>query len=275
MVQISKVCFLKDFLLENSAKRMCLDIHLCFDFSEAPEVILEESFRQSFDHMSFDDTLRYVSFGRIELQNPVKIAPDSKFSKHFKKPKVGLGRSDLTFFFKWLYEKHVRHILKVTVDDLKDPPHTDKAIEESLGLFEVETLDWQKLDLCPETLHTACPEVRELHLRWSGNRAVLRAWGEPDGLPKLKNLEKVHIIWDSGKVIVQTHSTTKATNKIKRRQSRRIALEYISRISNSDWSRALRKLMTKTRRQRKEKSLCIQIRDMAEVAIPSHKRAAP
>lgn len=120
-------------------------------------------------------------------------------------PKEGKGRSDLTFLFKWLYEKNVRHVLKVTVNELEDPPHSDIAIEESLGWFEVETLDWSRMDLCPETLYRACQNVRELYLRWSGNRIALRAWGEPDGLARLKKLERVHLVWNSEEVFIKTH----------------------------------------------------------------------
>jgi len=153
--------------------------------------------------MNFDDVLRYVTFGRIELQKPVKPAAESRLSKMLpRKPKEGKGRSDLTFLFKWLYEKNVRHILKVTVDDLKDPPHSDMAIEESLKWFEIETLDWRRIDLCPETLYNACRNVRELYLRWSGNRVVLRAWGESEGLPRLSKLERVHLVWNSEQVII-------------------------------------------------------------------------
>jgi hypothetical protein len=86
------------------------------------------------------------------------------------------------------------------VDGLKDPPHSDSAIEDCLRSFEVEILDWRKVDLCLETILTACRNVRQLYLRWSGNRAVLRAWSEPEGLPRLENLAIVHLMWDDGQV---------------------------------------------------------------------------
>lgn len=108
--------------------------------------------------------------------------------------------TDLTVLFSWLRRKKVERILKVIVDDLEDPPHSDKAIEECLTNFHVEILDWRKVDLCPETIFIACPNVRQLYLRWSGNRAILRAWGEPDGLARLANLEEVHIVWDNEQV---------------------------------------------------------------------------
>ncbi|RSL83236.1 hypothetical protein CEP51_004660 [Fusarium floridanum] len=178
------------------------NISLCFDYSEAPSEIFEDSFIQSYDHMNFDQVLRYVSFRRIELQKPPAPSRESRLTKlRPARLKTGRGRSDLTVFFGWLRRKGVKHILKVIVDDLKDPPHSDSAIEDCLRPFKVEILDWRKVDLCPETILTACRNVRQLHLRWSGNRAILRAWSEPEGLPKLQNLEAVHLMWDDGQTL--------------------------------------------------------------------------
>ncbi|KAI8713707.1 Peptidase-S8 domain-containing protein [Fusarium sp. LHS14.1] len=152
------------------------NISLCFDYSEAPAEIFEDSFIQSYDHMNFDQVLRYVSFRRIELQKPPAPTRESRLTKQRPpRPKTGRGRSDLTVFFGWLRRKGVKHILKVIVDDLKDPPH--------------------------KTILTACRNVRQLHLRWSGNRAILRAWSEPEGLPRLESLEAVHLMWDDGQVL--------------------------------------------------------------------------
>ena len=150
---------------------------------------------QSYDFMKFDSVLRYVSFKKIKLLQASER--QSKLTRFLpQKSKGGRGRSDLSFFYDWLNERSVTSILKVVVDDDEDP-HSDLAIEECLKRFNVETLDWRRIDLCPETLLNACPDARELHLRWSGNRAVLRAWGEPEGLPKLQKLENVHLVWNA------------------------------------------------------------------------------
>ncbi|KAF4455939.1 hypothetical protein F53441_1806 [Fusarium austroafricanum] len=173
------------------------NVNLCFDYSQGPSNIFEDSFTQSYDHINFDPFLRYVSFRRIELQRPAPPTKSSRLANmRSQRPKTGRGRTDLTVLFGWLERKRVERILKVVVDDLKDPPHSDKAIEDCLTKFDVEVLDWRKVDLCPETIFTACPNVRQLYLRWSGNRAVLRAWGEPEGLPRLAKLEEVHLVWD-------------------------------------------------------------------------------
>lgn len=99
----------------------------------------------------------------------------------------------MIFFFNWLREKGVKRILKVIVDDLEQPSHSDEAIENTLRGFEVEILDWRKIDLCPEVIYKSSKKLKEVYLRWSGNNAVLRAWSEPDGLKKLEELTKVHL----------------------------------------------------------------------------------
>ena len=102
-----------------------------------------------------------------------------------------IGRKDILFFFAWLSkEKQVKQIIRVIVDDFKDP-HSDDIIEKCLSLFKIDILDWSKPDLDPDLIYNACPDVRELHLRWGGNNAVLRAWSERDGLPRLTLLRKV------------------------------------------------------------------------------------
>ncbi|KAF9768915.1 hypothetical protein IL306_013725 [Fusarium sp. DS 682] len=173
------------------------NINLAFDYSEAPPEIFEDSFIQSYDHINFDQVLRYVSFRRIELQKPPVPAIKARLARNRSQTSnKGRGRDDLTVFFNWLKGKGVKHILKVMVDDLKDPAHSDKAIEDCLRPFEVEILDWTKVDLCPETILTACRNVRQLYLRWSGNRAILRAWSEVEGLAKLERLDAVHLVYD-------------------------------------------------------------------------------
>ncbi|KAH8820737.1 hypothetical protein F5884DRAFT_765006 [Xylogone sp. PMI_703] len=178
---------------------------LSFDYSKGPTRVWKDSFDESYRHMKFDEVLRYVRFGKVELQKP-KPSLDSRLAKRSARMAAtghsGRGRNDLSFFFDWLYNKGVRYILKVVVDDLHDPSHSDRAIEDCLRRFvEIETLEWRKVDLCPETIFNACRNVQELSLWWSGNRIALRAWGEPEGLVRLKKLERVHLIWNTEQVL--------------------------------------------------------------------------
>lgn len=123
-----------------------------------------------------------------------KKSISSRFPQTSVKPPDGKGRSDMAFFFKFLRNKGVKRIIRVIVDDtLIEPAHSDDAIEKALEGLGVEIWDWQKFDLCTETIRTAAPDAREVSLYWSGNNAVLRGWSEPEGLKLLKNLEKVNL----------------------------------------------------------------------------------
>jgi hypothetical protein len=81
------------------------------------------------------------------------------------------------------------------VQDSTDP-HCDEVIEKCLASFRIDVLDWSKPDLDPEMLCNACPDVKELHLRWGGNNAVLRSWGEQEGLRRLKDLRTIYLYHD-------------------------------------------------------------------------------
>ncbi|KAF7948212.1 uncharacterized protein EAE97_003623 [Botrytis byssoidea] len=87
----------------------------------------------------------------------------------------------------------VKTILSISVKDLDSPAHSDESIEKALEGFGVETWDWQKIDISTSVIETVAPDVRYVHLYWSGNNAVLRGWGEEGGLKQLKHLEAVYI----------------------------------------------------------------------------------
>ncbi|KAJ0322217.1 hypothetical protein COL5a_008825 [Colletotrichum fioriniae] len=124
----------------------------------------------------------------------------------------------------------VRKIFKVVVYD-GDHPHRDEEVEKALAgfvhgkkkyaSFDVEVLDWHKEDLCPEVIQTATPQVRELHLHWSGRNSVLRGWSEPEGLPALEYLQKVYIYYtapsiEESRIRKNIESFTRRMNKPRR-----------------------------------------------------------
>jgi hypothetical protein len=85
--------------------------------------------------------------------------------------------------FQWLWNKGVRKIFTVEVDDEGDHPHSNAGIRDSLREdfltdysrdFQVEVWKWKKLDICSETILAAAPMAREIHLYSSGNTAALR-----------------------------------------------------------------------------------------------------
>jgi len=80
------------------------------------------------------------------------------------------------------------------MDDV-DTPYNDTVIETALKGFGVEVFDWMKLDICSETIFDASPEVQEIVLYSSGNRAVLRSWSGEDGLIQLRKVSCHHSDW--------------------------------------------------------------------------------
>ncbi|KAL6792270.1 subtilisin-like protein [Trichoderma sp. SZMC 28013] len=198
------------------------DVQISFDYDRLPAKVVWNEFEKQFgkDNKSgfqFDRVLQYVTFPQVEVAVKGRLT-DRQIGAE-KGKQEHLGRKDMVHFFNWLYEKGVRHIIRVSVNDSGDPGekiHTDQAIQQCLERFVVESLDWQKTDLDPETilrvsarsLEKAAPtsedpknvellpdrQLRELRLRWSGNNAVLRAWSEPEGLPLLPRLERVYLL---------------------------------------------------------------------------------
>lgn len=128
-----------------------------------------------------------------QLQIEVPVPVQRKGPARPAKPDCH-GRKDLVFLFKWLKdEKNVKTVLRVIVDDLQEPGHSDQAIEEAIDGLGVEIWDWRRTDLCSEVIFKAAPQVQVLYLYWSGNNSALREWSEREGLSKLTRLEKVHL----------------------------------------------------------------------------------
>ncbi|RDW67032.1 hypothetical protein BP5796_09781 [Coleophoma crateriformis] len=166
------------------------DTTICFEYAGAPTKVDSDDFKESFRNVKFDTILQYVAFPNVEVHPKPALSKSGGDAIEVS----GRGRTDMIFFFEWLRnEKGVKRILKVIVDDIQDPAHSDEAIETALEGFDVEVLEWRKVDLCPETICNSSDKLREVYLSWSGNNAMLRAWSEPDGLKKLENLTKVHL----------------------------------------------------------------------------------
>jgi hypothetical protein len=167
-------------------------MQICFEFpAEAHQnsrKITFDEFEKNYANFKFNDVLLYVKFRWIELD-------ELKISSKKEKANPGTGRRDMAPFFNWLWVCGVRNIIKVTVEDRHGTSHSDEVIEGALRRFDIEILDWRKEDLDPRTIQTASSQssLRELHLQWSGNNAILRSWSEPDGLVKITSLRRIHI----------------------------------------------------------------------------------
>lgn len=179
--------------------------------------------------------LQYVTFPRVEVRSKGRLADRKQSSDlQFGKQQHGAnGRKDMKYFLDWLYDKGVRHIIRLSVEDSGESGqkvHSDQAIQDSLERFVVEHLDWRKTDLDPETiLHISSKvyaneavksedpkqtesvpdqQLKKLSLMWSGSNAVLRAWSEPDALPLLPQLQKVEIIQPPADKVCDLYSSS-------------------------------------------------------------------
>lgn len=100
----------------------------------------------------------------------------------------GIGRKDYQQIFDLLWNKGVRKIIKIMVEDNEDIPHSDEVLEK-LSRFDIEEWDWKRTDLCSDVLFKAAPNARKVTLYSSGNSAVLRSWSESEGLNRLKQVK--------------------------------------------------------------------------------------
>ena len=99
----------------------------------------------------------------------------------------------MKILFEFLRKKKVRRIVRLIVADRDKIAHSDEAVEIALRGFEVEIWDWQKFDICTETIASAAPDVEEIHLYWSGNNAVLRGWSDEEVIERMKELKKIYL----------------------------------------------------------------------------------
>lgn len=153
--------------------------------SRSPSLTVE-----GLEYLKFEDVLQYVALPCPQAVDTRAILP--KVLKTSIKPD-GSGRKDMIAIFNFLRRKGVKRVVRIIVDDKVSPAHIDEAIERAVGGLNVEIWDWQKIDLCSETILTAAPDVREVCLYWSGNNAVLRGWSDRGGLAQLRKLRKVYL----------------------------------------------------------------------------------
>ncbi|KAI0141142.1 hypothetical protein F4776DRAFT_653800 [Hypoxylon sp. NC0597] len=95
--------------------------------------------------------------------------------------------------FKWLRKKNVNQIVKLVVKDNPNRNCSDETIETCLDEFDVRYLDWNKADMCVDTIRRKAPNVVHLWLHSSGSNAVLWSWSDSSGLRSLSKLTQVHL----------------------------------------------------------------------------------
>ncbi|KAK3987707.1 intracellular serine protease [Cladorrhinum sp. PSN332] len=215
--------FLKLHYLRSRSYRACMEI--LYGRDKLPEVELyfdltgrssmsSDGFKGLLSHLEFEDALQYVAIPAIKIEG----AKEGRNRKQIMRDRPcadASGRQDLVQVFSGLRTKGVTTILKVVVDDSISPPHTDEAIEDSLRNLGIEVWDWKKMDICSEVIYKAAPQVREVHLYWGGNNAVLRGWSEEGGLKRLSELQKIYLHVQRG--IESTDRTEQYVNEFEAR----------------------------------------------------------
>ncbi|KAK1756664.1 hypothetical protein QBC47DRAFT_297737 [Echria macrotheca] len=192
--------------------------HICFNLLQRDKPLGQKSLaRGSYSRFEFDTALQFVAVGPISVHKPGEPVNPER------------GRRDMVTLFEWLKSKKVKNIIKVIVEDSKDPYHSDEAIVEALRHFSIEILDWSKPDICPETIRAACKDARELLLSWSGLNGMLIAWAGVEGLANMASLTDIHL-----RQINNLESEDWTTKKLD---------DFEKRLKNTrDWLNAKRKI---------------------------------
>ena len=97
-------------------------------------------------------------------------------------------RQEVPSILSWLRQKGVKRILRLIVPDCRANPLDEDKISVCLKDFEVEELDWRRLDLGIEPIASLGLTLSVLHLYSSGNWAVLSHWVSNGGLERLEEV---------------------------------------------------------------------------------------
>jgi hypothetical protein len=126
--------------------------------------------------VSFESTLSFVDI-------PVPDLPQAKV-----KETIGVSiRDEVPRILHWLrHKKQVTGIYELRVRDSLYIPHCEETIKTCLEGFDIEVLDWERVDLSLEPLKNTCLNLKQLTLYgsswtslqyWTANNAIA-AFGE-------------------------------------------------------------------------------------------------
>ncbi|KAK4210780.1 hypothetical protein QBC37DRAFT_390236 [Rhypophila decipiens] len=189
---------------------------LFFDTLAENTMRVDRPYMVNLHHMrvQFDSVLAHVSLPKWDPSRPSKAAtPDAIANMEATtQTEIALTPNVSTScwgpyqeVFDWLKDSEgVTRILKVTVDDIGDMPHSDQAIVECLKDFKVEIFDWRKTDISIDTVQEAAPDVEELYLYSTGRKPALIGWSCKHALIGLKKLKELHVIFQPGPEPMET-----------------------------------------------------------------------
>ncbi|KAK1252160.1 hypothetical protein MKX08_003347 [Trichoderma sp. CBMAI-0020] len=192
--------FLRKYIIENfdrkDARKALYKVGderlIEFDLSGLPYPKIDTDFLNGLGKvLRFEGLLKYIALPRLVVDN------DEDQGDHPSKLK-GRGIQYMNSIFHWLKRRHVKSVLKVTVIDNVEPSHSDETIEECLKGLDVRIWNWYKMDLCCDVIFQSAPEVKDVTLYSSGNNATLMGWSSPEGIPKLKTLDRLQVYVQEG-----------------------------------------------------------------------------
>jgi hypothetical protein len=139
--------------------------------------------------VQFESTLRYVQFPDRD-----HVSPNTDHSN------PSIPRTEVPIVLKWLREvKKVTTIVELNVPDSYIHPHSEETIENAIAQFDVQILNWRRLDVSVECVKVAARQVRSLSLYSSGNWAAIRHWTSSKGICELEFLRDIviHVVEDN------------------------------------------------------------------------------
>ncbi|KAM0344164.1 hypothetical protein ACHAPU_007886 [Fusarium lateritium] len=114
--------------------------------------------------VEFESTLRYVDI-------PIPDFPEAEPERA-----TGTERSEARTVFEWLRnQKKVSGIYELRVRDSVFYPHNEQVIAQCLDGFDVEILDWMRVDMSVKPLLATCTKLKRLVL-YASNWATLSYW---------------------------------------------------------------------------------------------------
>jgi len=85
-------------------------------------------------------------------------------------------RDEVLKILGWLHdENQVQGIYQLRVRDSLYIPHSEEVIQSCLGEFDIEVLDWQRVDLSLKPLVGSCKNLKQLRL-YASSWAALQYW---------------------------------------------------------------------------------------------------
>lgn len=174
-------------------KELCLDMS---DFNQS-----SHDFKKFVDELIKSTDELKSSTGKLTKSTDKQLQFEECLLSVFL-PDLNIFKKDIPHdgvreLFKWLHgEGNVKRIKSLSIPDSTTRPMSDELVSEAIvDVFEIEKMDWRKLDINLDILVRSPhhEEFTDITLYSTGNYSVLYHWISEHGLKKLTGLRKVTI----------------------------------------------------------------------------------